>query len=75
MKVKPKTICVHAKCSDMFMGSLVDDKGNLLHQYDGYVPRELGVGSGDYISFDVDAQTGQILNWKPIKEIEIEEDL
>ena len=74
MKIKPKTLTVHAKCSDCFMGRLQDDKDQIVHVYDGYVPSDLQIGSGDYITFDVDLKTGQILNWKPITEIDLEEE-
>ena len=71
MKIKAKTLSITAKCSDCFGGSLVDQYGNRVHDYDGYVPSDLGIGCGDYIEFDVDLKTGQILNWIPIEEVEV----
>jgi hypothetical protein len=33
--------------------------------YEGDVPSNLGIGSGDYIDFDLDLETGQIVGWTP----------
>ena len=55
-------MCV--KCSDMFSARLVDDKGKLVGDYDGYVPDFFpGEHYGDYVELDIDADTGRILNW------------
>jgi hypothetical protein len=48
-----------AKCSDCFNMNL----GKLEHY--GYVPHS-SLGGGDYIELDIDNDTGQILNWKPL---------
>lgn len=45
---------VSAKCSDMF--SLCTGKLN----YDGYVPREMGIGGGDCVQFAYCFECGQI---------------
>lgn len=58
-------IRVQAKCSDMCGIYLIGDPNhqqNTVH--DGYVPKELGIGGGDYISFEIDLETGQIVGWK-----------
>ena len=52
-------ISITAKCSDMFT---LDSQGI---SYEGYVPNDLGIGGGDYISFDLDLSTGKIVGWKP----------
>lgn len=60
-------ISICAKCSD------------LCHIYfnnkerDGYVPRNLGIGGGDYIEFNLDTISGQIQGWKPLSDEEVEE--
>lgn len=73
MGVKVKTLSFSAKCSDCFGGDISDEQGNTVKELDGYVPRDLGIGGGDYIQMDIDLATGQILNWKPILEIELED--
>lgn len=59
-------ISIQAHCSDSFtlIGTL---DGNQIHEYSGYVPGDIGcLGSGDDVCMDIDAETGQILNWKPV---------
>jgi hypothetical protein len=34
----------------------------------GYVPRGLGIGGGDYVSLMIDTETGRILDWKPLED-------
>lgn len=51
-------VSITAKCSDMFT---LDSQGI---SYEGYVPSELGIGGGDYIDFNLDLTTGQIVGWK-----------
>jgi hypothetical protein len=58
-------IRISAKCSDLFWASLSDDKGKQIATYDGYVPAWMpGDHDGDYVSLDIDSDTGVILNWK-----------
>jgi len=59
-----------AKCSDLFSGDLINDEGRIVKEYQGYVPDFFpGNHYGDYVQFDIDLETGQILNWKaPTKE-------
>lgn len=52
-----KTFEFTAKCSDMF------DAATNMGYYDGYVPYNLGIGGGDYISIQVDIETGRIIGW------------
>lgn len=59
-----KIISITAKCSDMFSASLSQD-GKRIGEYDGYVPDWMpGQHYGDYVELKIDAETGQILNWK-----------
>lgn len=61
----PKTISINAKCADLFYASLDNGK-----EYEGYVPDFFpGKHYGDYIEFEIDIETGQIVNWqKPTEE-------
>jgi hypothetical protein len=62
---------ISAKCSDLCFTSYTDKKGNVTES-DSYVPEGIGISDegdcGDYISIDIDMQTGQILNWKPVSD-------
>jgi hypothetical protein len=51
-----------AKCSDRFWASY----GNVQHE--GYVPGELGIGSGDYLELSYCADCGHIQGFQPILE-------
>lgn len=64
-----RTISVSAKCSDCCYVEYHNDENERSFSKDGYVP-DLGFGSGDYIDFVVDADTGQILNWVPVSDSE-----
>ena len=59
-----RVISISAKCSDLFSMSM-DGK-----EYNGYVPKWISPdGYGDYVEFEIDLDTGKILNWKvPSKE-------
>ena len=69
-------ISVTAKCSDCCAVTIKRD-GVEIATMDGYVPTSSsGFGGGDYIEFDVDAETGQILSWKnPISETQFQDDM
>lgn len=57
-------IHINAKCSDMFAATLSQDD-KLVGEYDGYVPNWMpGQHYGDYVELSIDADTGQIVNWK-----------
>jgi hypothetical protein len=63
----PIVIIVQAKCSDMCAVDVVDGKTEVpLFEHDGYVPRNLGIGGGDYVSFDFCATCGQMMGSFPI---------
>ena len=60
----PKRILrVSAKCSDLCCVSYEKD-GKTVKETDGYVPSNVGIGGGDYVEFDLDLDTGQIIDWK-----------
>ena len=60
-------LTISAKCSDLFSACLVNDKGETIAEHDGYVLECLpGEHYGDYVMLDIDAETGQIQNWKPV---------
>lgn len=63
MKVK-----VSGKVSDLFTARLSNGL-----EYNGYVPDVLGIGEGDYIQFELDLETGQIVNFKPPEAWQISE--
>lgn len=56
------SIC--AKTSDCCQFVLQLDEQKVEYEQNGYVPKDLGIGGGDYIELDIDLETGQILNWK-----------
>lgn len=68
-----RRIYISAKCSDNFYAFLEED-GMKDHEYEGYVPKWFpDEHYGDYIMFDIDLDTGQILNWKPPTKEQVEE--
>ena len=74
---KIKTVRIQAHCSDCFDADLKDENGNVLFEYDGYVPGWfVARGSGDAVRMEIDNETGRILNWVPIGDevLENEED-
>lgn len=64
VEVEAKVLKIHAKPCDAGNYTLMDTQGEEIHDHDGYVPSFFPGGGGDYIEFDVDIETGQILNWK-----------
>lgn len=61
----PKIIRMSAKCSDLFSATLANADATEQVEYDGYVPDFFpGDHYGDYVQFDIDINTGKILNWK-----------
>jgi hypothetical protein len=53
-----------AKCADLFSAQLIND-GHFIGEYVGYVPDFFPTQHyGDYVAFDIDVETGKILNWK-----------
>ena len=73
VQVNAKTFKLHIKVCDGFGGTLVDQDGATLKEYDGYVPGFFPEQHfGDYLILNIDIDTGMITNWvKPdAKEIE-----
>lgn len=74
VSVNAKTLKIYAKTADCFAASLLDDKGEELKDYDGYVPDFMpGDHYGDYVILDIDIDTGQILNWPKITANQIQD--
>jgi len=79
MKDKKRILLVSGKCSDLF-DCEYKVNGEVLKEYGGYALEFEGLCGGDYIFFEVDLDTGKIVNWKPIshedviKTFEAEED-
>lgn len=63
--MKAKTISISGKCSDMFSMGVYDANGCEIYDHEGYVPSFFPQGGGDYISLEIDLETGKILNWTP----------
>jgi hypothetical protein len=61
-----KILEISAKVSDCFSMSLYDNdtKLYLISDYTGYVPKESGVGRGDYIDMRINIDNGLIIGWK-----------
>lgn len=59
---------VGGKCSDLFSASI----GGAEH--DGYVPRDLGIGGGDYVELEYCLDCGQIQGEFPLPQTEMEAD-
>ena len=57
---------VNARCNDMFFAEV---NGN---EHEGYVPTDLGIGSGDYVRFSFCLECGQIQGDFPLTETSIE---
>lgn len=58
---------VTAKCSDLCFISVSN------REHDGYVPRDLGIGGGDYVEFTYCLDCGQIAGKFPLGKSIIEE--
>lgn len=74
VKVNAKSIKLHIKVCDQFEADLVDQDGETLKGYEGYVPGFFpGQHYGDYLILDIDIDTGVITNWKKPSAEEIQE--
>ena len=74
VQVEAKTLKLHMKVCDQFEADLVDQHGEVLKAYEGYVPDFMpGEHYGDYLILDIDLDTGTITNWKPPTAKAIEE--
>lgn len=65
---------ISAKCSDLCWTEYTDKNGKKTNS-DSYVPEGIGISDegdyGDYVSLEIDMQTGQILNWKPVTDKQV----
>ena len=60
-----KTIKLCGKTSDRCHITFLNETGDAIGERDDYVPDYFPEEHyGDYIEFDIDVKTGQILNWK-----------
>lgn len=69
VKVNAKTLKIHVKVTDRFIGGIYDEQDELIHDFEdgSYVPSFMpGDHFGDYIILDIDLDTGNITNWKRI---------
>ena len=64
-----KIISIVGKCSDMCSIEYSDEKTKLYHN--GYVPRNIGIGGGDYIRLKIDIETGQIIDWPTLSKKDV----
>lgn len=73
VQVEAKTLRTTMKVRDSFSADLLDADGQVLKEYEGYVPRFMpGEHYGDYLYLDIDIDTGQITNWKQVSAVDIE---
>lgn len=77
VKVNAKTMKLHVKITDRFGGDLVDEQGEVIHEFeDSYVPDWFpGDHYGDYLILDIDIDTGHITNWKKPSAEDIEQSI
>lgn len=63
---------ISAKSSDLNSISFKDKNGKVTEggEY-SYVPEGIGIGGGDYVELDIDTETGQIQNWKPLSDAKV----
>lgn len=59
---------INAKCSDMCFVNIGDQ------EHDGYVPRDLGVGGGDYVEIDLCLACGHVQGEWPLPPTKLERD-
>lgn len=63
---------ISSKSSDLNSIQYETNKGEVIKSNDyAYVPDDIGIGGGDYVELEIDMETGQILNWKPVSEAKI----
>ena len=64
-------LTISAKCSDLCYTKYTDKNGKETES-DGYVPNGIGIDEyGDYVVLDIDMETGQIQNWKPVTDKQV----
>lgn len=66
MSTPIRVLKINAKCGDMCSVTLLRQVGNGHYRegpFEGYMPRDLKLGGGDYISLEIDVSTGKIIGW------------
>ncbi len=67
-----RKIYMSAKCSDNFF-ALLEEDGMKDREFEGNIPSWFpDEHYGDYVMFDIDLDTGQILNWTPPTKEQVE---
>lgn len=74
-KKVPKTMIISGKVSDLFFMTIKDENGQVIADYDGYVPSFVPNDGSDYIMMEIDIETGLILGWRNPAESEKFQDL
>lgn len=74
--IKKMVLC--AKVSDRLNLTFCDEQDRPVFEYSGYVPKffpeaDETWNNFDYIVFEIDVETGRILNWKKPSESELNE--
>ena len=59
-----RTIRTCAKVSDLFWAALIDERGEVIGEYDGYVLPCMHDGDNDYVEITIEVDTGLIRGWK-----------
>lgn len=57
-------VYINSKVSDRFFCAIDD------FDFDGYVPKDIGIGGGDYLEFEIEISTGKIIGWDKDKFLE-----
>lgn len=60
---KPKFVRITANTADMSTTEVMDEKRNVLKEFDSYLPRFVSRHE-DGIDFTIEIETGRILNWR-----------
>ncbi len=64
VKVNAKILSIHMKCRDTFECRILDQGGETIKDYEGYVPDFMpGEHYGDSLILAIDLDTGQVTNW------------
>lgn len=57
-------VSICAKCADLCTAQLISKDNVVVAEHEGYVPPLMPDKGGDYVTIDIDLETGVILNWK-----------
>jgi hypothetical protein len=74
VKVVARSMHLHMKVRDQFECQIKDEQGDIIRDYEGYVPSFMpGQHFGDYLILDIDLDTGQVLNWKEVNKSQLKD--